>query len=176
MRKFILCLSVALLSFRGVCDDTNFIQNLLAQITTDIAGERPHRLQNPTYTLLAFVSLEDSRPWFAEDALLLIKDDTRWILAHVVRNPRYPDGRPASKWHHHHVFDAPWSGDRVFKQKPTKEDVTKFLADNRWQWHSEPGSFQVTKRMVNDEAWIRLLDMPPPVNQNDKTGINPVLH
>lgn len=173
MRTLIVCLYLALLSFRTIRADTNVIQTLTTQITKDIRGERPHRLVNPTYTALAFVSLEDDRPWYAEGALLLIKDDTRWILAHVVRTPRYADGRPGSKWHHQFAFDAPWTGDRVFKEKPTKNEVLQFLKDTQWQWHSDPDWFNVVGRTVNDEAWIKLLDMPPPVSNGDKNGIRP---
>ena len=171
MKALLIACCVFALSSIGIVGDTNFIQTLTAQITKDIKGERPHRLVNPTYTLLAFVSLEDERPLYVEEALLLIKDETRWILAHVVRTPRHADGRPGSKWYHHHAFDAPWTGDRVFKEKPTKEEVSKFLKETRWQWHSDPDWFDVVGRAVNDEAWIKLLDMPPPVSNADTKDI-----
>ncbi|MGZ8939852.1 MAG: hypothetical protein ACXW32_11630 [Limisphaerales bacterium] len=146
-------------------------EKLAADILKQI--NRYDRWPKREVVLLAHVSREDSRPWFVENALLLVNSGNRWALAHAVRNPRFPNGKPAGKWGLHDVMDAPWSGDRFFDHRPTEEEVKKFLTDTDWTWHSIPRSFRVTSRIVDDEAWQKHLGFPPPVSGKDASGIHP---
>src|ERR1041384_7874061 len=63
--------------------------------------------------LLAFISREDKRPWYVDNALLLLElPKGEWMLVHAVRNPKYPAKlkRSPGRWHVHEVTDSPFVG------------------------------------------------------------------
>jgi len=109
--------------------------------------------------LLAFVSREDKRPWYVEDALLLLElPKGEWVLVHAVRNPRYPPElkRKPSRWMAHEVMDAPYVGDRAFTHRPTRNEMGQFLKDNEWQPESDK-YWQVVQSEVDEVVWQRIL-------------------
>ena len=114
-------------------------------------------------TLLAFVSLEDDRPWYVDDALLVLQlPRGQWVLVHAVRNPKYPPGykNGSTEWGLHHVMDAPHVGDRRFDHRPTRQEVDQFLKDNDWPFAGTLGR-RIVKRMVDEDAWERVLGYKP---------------
>ena len=120
-----------------------------------------------TASLLAVVAREDDRPWYVDDALLVLQlPNHEWMLVHAVRNPKFPPGAPArrrvgsTKWHRYHVMDAPHVGDRRFNHPPTRKEVDRFLSDNEWQFESDK-FWRVVRRFVDEEAWQRVLGYKP---------------
>ena len=115
-------------------------------------------------TLLTWISREDSRPWFVDDALLLLEmSRVRWVLVHAVRNPRFPPGHRggSTEWGLHHVMDAPPAGDLVLDHRPTLRELNRFLKDTAWPLPSDP-SWRVIRRSVSASAWKETLGYPPP--------------
>ena len=114
-------------------------------------------------TLLEFVSREDSRPWYVDDALLLLElRDGRWVLVHAVRNPKPPSKAQARSmdWLLHHVMDAPHVGDRFFDHRPGRVDLERFLKDNDWPFGSTQG-WRVVGRLRDPDVWQRTLGFKP---------------
>lgn len=115
-------------------------------------------------TLLTWISREDSRPWFVDDALLLLEMPRgRWVLVHAVRNPWFPPGHRggSTEWGLHHVTDAPPSGDLTLDHRPTLREMNRFLKDTAWPSPSDP-SWRTRQRTVNESAWTTMLGYPPP--------------
>ncbi|MBL9175571.1 MAG: hypothetical protein JNL10_18665 [Verrucomicrobiales bacterium] len=115
-------------------------------------------------TLLTWMSREDDRPWFVDDALLLLEMPRgRWVLVHAVRNPRFPPGHRggSTEWGLHHVMDAPPAGDRRFDHLPTSGEMHRFLRDTAWPAPSDV-SWRVLRRTVDTAAWKAALGYPPP--------------
>lgn len=125
--------------------------------------------------LLAFTSREDKRPWYVDDALLLLElPKNEWMLVHAVRNPRYPSDlkRKPSKWTAHDVMDAPYVGDRTFKHRPTRREMDRFLKDNDWQAESDKYS-QVIQSDVDEAVWQKILGYPSPwMKAQNQKGAN----
>ena len=116
-----------------------------------------------TATLLVFVSREDSRPWYVDDALLVWQlPKGQWMLVHAVRNPKFPEGHRggSTKWLLHDVMDAPHVGDRRFDHRPTRKEVDRFLKDNRWQFESDT-HWRIVRRVVDEEGWQSILGYKP---------------
>lgn len=118
-------------------------------------------------TLLAFVARADDRPWYADDALLVLQlPNGKWVLVHAVRNPKYPKGyhggSGSTKWGLYDVMDAPHVGDRHFDHRPTRKEVDQFLKDNQWQFDSDK-FWRVVRRVVNADAWQKVLGYKPSV-------------
>jgi hypothetical protein len=115
--------------------------------------------------LLAFISREDKRPWYVDDALLLLElPKGNWMLVHAVRNPKYPAKlkRPAGRWHVHQVMDAPFVGDRCFNHRPTREEMREFIADNRLQFETD--KFWIAlNRVIDEKVWQTVLGYNSPV-------------
>ena len=114
-------------------------------------------------TLLAFVSREDDRPWYVDDALLVLQlRKGRWVLVHAVRNPKYPPGHKggSKEWVLYDVMDAPHVGDRYFDHRPTRWQVDQFLKDNQWPFTSDQ-AWRIVRRMVDADAWQRVLGYRP---------------
>ena len=115
--------------------------------------------------LLAFISREDRRPWYVDDALLVLQlPKGEWLLVHTARNPRYPKGHQggASTWHVYQVMDAAFVGDRHFDHRPTRAELDKFLKDNDWQFESDK-SWRVVGRAVDEETWQKVLGYKSPL-------------
>jgi hypothetical protein len=117
--------------------------------------------QGQVATLLAFVAREDRRPWYVDDALLVLYwPQGIWQLVHAVRNPKYPKDykfTPGSTaWQLHHVYDAPSFAERSFDHPPTREEVNLFLKDNEFQFKSDR-IFRVAERVFYDDAWEKVL-------------------
>lgn len=114
-------------------------------------------------TLLEFVSREDSRPWYVDDALLLFElPYGRWVLVHAVRNPKPPSKAKArsTEWLLYHVMDAPHVGDRFFDHRPSRVDMERFLKDNDWPFGSTQG-WRVVGRVRDADVWQRALGFKP---------------
>jgi hypothetical protein len=114
-------------------------------------------------TLLALVSREDDRPWYVDDALLVLQfRNGRWVLVHAVRNPRFPRGHKggSTEWVLYDLMDAPHVGDRYFNHRPTHKEVDQFLKDNRWQFAGDK-FWRVVRRVVDEKAWKRVLGYKP---------------
>ena len=112
--------------------------------------------------LLAFISREDQRPWYVDDALLLLEfPKGRWTLVHCVRNPRYPKGHPLAgrvdKWGHHDVCDAPWAGNQHFNHRPTRVEIESFLKKTDWPTRDDK-FWRITRQIVNEAAWPKKLN------------------
>ena len=115
--------------------------------------------------LLAFTSREDTRPWYVDDALLLVEETKgSWVLVHAVRNPRFPRGHQGgsalTRWGLYYVTDSPPVAERRFPQRPKAEEVEAFLKDNLWQAVSDRG-WQVVRCDVDAALWQRVLGYPP---------------
>jgi hypothetical protein len=141
--------------------DTNEVT--AASILKDLAPDENYPGQ--VATLLAFVAREDDRPWYADDALLVLQlPKGKWVLVHAVRNPKYPtgyrSGSGSTKWNMYHVMDAPHVGDRHFDHRPTRKEVDQFLKDNRWQSESDK-FWRVVRRVVDEAAWQKVLGDKP---------------
>lgn len=116
-----------------------------------------------TATLLTFISREDNRPWYVDDALLVLQlPKGEWMLVHAVRNPKFPKGHRggSTRWHLHDVMDAPHVGDRRFDHRPARQEVDQFLKDNSWQFESDK-FWRVARRLVDEEAWQKTLGYKP---------------
>ena len=125
--------------------------------------------------LLAFVSREDKRPWYVEDALLILeRPKGEWVLVHAVRNPRYPPElkRNPSPWSPREVMDAPYVGDRTFKHRPTQKEMDQFLKDNEWQPESDK-CWQVVQSEVDEVVWQRILGYNSPWFKTSKPPASP---
>jgi hypothetical protein len=160
-RLLVSLLSIALLAVGGgsafAANDTNTVS--AASILKELVGYGKPQ----TATLLAFVSREDDRPWYVDDALLVLQlRKGQWVLVHAVRNPRYPKNHKASStaWLLHHVYDAPHVGDRYFDHRPTRPEVDQFLKENNWQFESDK-LWRVVKRVVDEKAWQRVVGYKP---------------
>ncbi len=143
--------------------ETNFVT--ATSILKDLAPGENYPGQ--VATLLAFVAREDNRPWYADDALLVLQlPKGKWVLVHAVRNPKYPKGyrggSGSTKWGLYDVMDAPYVGDRHFDHRPTRKEVDQFLKDNRWQFDSDK-FWRVVRRVVNEDAWQKVLGYKPSV-------------
>lgn len=111
--------------------------------------------------LLAFISREDDRPWYVDDALLLVEFKSgKWAIAHAVRNPRFPKTskqRGPGRWRFHDVCDAPWAGDQMYDHRPTRAEVQRFLKVTDWP-AGDDKFWRVTKAYVDEDArkagWI----------------------
>lgn len=114
--------------------------------------------------LLAFISREDDRPWYVDDALLLVEFKSgKWVVAHAARNPRFPKTskrQGASGWFFHNVCDAPWAGDQIYDHRPTRADVQRFLKVTDWP-AADDKFWRITREYVDDAArkagWINPL-------------------
>jgi hypothetical protein len=134
-------------------------------ILQDLDPHDGYRAQSAT--LLAFVAREDDRPWYADDALLVLQlPKDKWVLVHAVRNPKYPKGyrggSGSTKWSMYDVMDAPYVGDRHFAHRPTRKEVDQFLKDNQWQFTSDK-YMRVVRRVVDADAWQKVLGYQPAV-------------
>jgi len=144
-------------------------------ILKDLDPHDGYRAQSAT--LLAFVAREDDRPWYVDDALLVLQlPKGKWVLVHAVRNPKYPKGyqggSSSTKWSLYDVMDAPHVGDRRFDHRPTRKEVNQFLKDNRWQFESDKYS-RVVRRVVDDAAWQKVLGYQPIINSSKQHGAVP---
>lgn len=114
--------------------------------------------------VLAFVSREDSRPWYVDDALLVLKMSRGgWMLVHAVRNPRFPPGHRggSNRWLVHHVHNAPFVGDRRFEKRPDRGEVDRFLKDNQWKIRPDR-QWRVTRSEVDEAVWQQVLGYSSP--------------
>ena len=128
-----------------------------------------------TATLLAFVAREDDRPWYVDDALLVLQlPNEEWMLVHAVRNPQFPPNHRggSTKWRRYDVMDAPHVGDRRFNRPPTRKEVDRFLSDNEWQFESDK-FWRVVRRFVDEEAWQRVLGYKPSRPARPEISVGP---
>jgi len=120
-----------------------------------IAQDLGYRDLDEAY-LLAFVSEIDDRPLFVELALVAVKMKMgTWRLAHVGRNPR-ETYKEARRWRLRYIYDAHLSPSRDFGQRPSKDEVERFLHDSRWKFSAFP-EFRIVRGRVFCETWERAL-------------------
>lgn len=130
--------------------------------------------------LLAFTSREDDRPWYVDDALLLLEEKQgSWVLVHAVRNPRFPPGHRGgstlTRWGRYYVTDSPPVAERHFSRRPQPAEVEAFLKDNVWQAVTDR-SWRVVRCDVDPALWQRVLGYPPvPGVMGTKPGARPAL-
>lgn len=157
----LVCLLSVSIGSAAAAAETNAVT--ATSVLKDLDPHNNYRMQ--TATLLAFVASEDDRPWYVDDALLVLQlPKDKLVLVHAVRNPKYPPGHKggSTAWGLHHVMDAPHVGDRYFDQRPTRQEVDQFLKDNQWKSESDK-SWRVVSRVVNEQDWLRVLGYKPRV-------------
>ncbi len=150
--------------------DTNEVT--AASILKDLASDENYTGQ--IATLLAFEAREDDRPWYVDHALLVLQlPKGKWVLAHAVRNPKFPKGQKrvsrSTEWRLHHVEDAPFVGDRHFDHRPSRKEVDQFLTDNEWQFESDI-PMRVVRQVVNEETWQKVLGYKPIIQAPKRRG------
>jgi hypothetical protein len=109
--------------------------------------------------VLAWYRMRDDRPWYVDNALcwgkLTTNEGPRWVLVHMVRNPR--EAGSWSEWTSHTVFDAPNDAFFYFDKPP----VNKYVAELSY-FHFEPEEgWDVYDSFIDIRAWSMAFGQGP---------------